>query len=320
MIFTSAPYDEKKPRRHEGNHEDHENFFQGFLVSPVRACLDGRQGTLGQFQVHQRLFHLFHSDTGNPASEPAAISDERGAHLLAVTPAQKAAQIVHPVRQAKRHGLFSIPIFPREQGRFLALQPVATPFLHQGNKSLVNILLDRLQAPHVVGIFRQEGIEHDLAFARGIHTAFDAELLDRLVEAEGGAHDADGTEDRGSIAEDFIGRAGDHVAAGGADILDEGQHGNLLFVRQLADAPVDQMRLHRRTARRIDNQRHGFRLFDAEGALEVARRRGDREARLERRRKADGAGQSHHGDNGNATAPFLRKKLVDPFVHAASSL
>ena len=51
----------------------------------------------------------------------------------------------------------------------------------------------------------------------------------------------------------------DHVAAGGRDVLDEHQHALVLLARKVADARVDQPRLHRRAARRIDRDRDGRR-------------------------------------------------------------
>ena len=49
----------------------------------------------------------------------------------------------------------------------------------------------------------------------------DAELLDRLVKSEGRADHADRADDRGLIADDLIGGAGNHVTARGRNILHE---------------------------------------------------------------------------------------------------
>ena len=91
-------------------------------------------------------------------------------------------------------------------------------------------------ARDVVGVFREERIEHRLVLARGIEPALDADLLDQLLKSERAADHADRAQDRRRIAEDLIARAGDHVAAGGRDILDEHQHRQLLFRGELPDA------------------------------------------------------------------------------------
>ena len=143
----------------------------------------------------------------------------------------------------------------------------------------------RLQPLHVLGLLRQERIEHRLVLARGVEPPLDADLLDQLVEAERAADHADRADDGGCIGDDLVGRAGDHVAAGRRDILDEGDHRHLLLVGERADAPVDQMRLRRRAARRIDRQRDRADVAHGEGALQRARDTGERQAGLQRRSK-----------------------------------
>src|SRR5262249_61246276 len=111
---------------------------------------------------------------------------------------------------------------------------------------------DRLGRGGVFWVSGQEWIEHRLVPAGGVEPTLDAEPLDRLLEAEGTADHADRTEDRRGIAENLVARTRDHVAAGGRDVLDEDQHRQLLFRRELLDAPVDLARLHRRAAGAID--------------------------------------------------------------------
>ena len=107
----------------------------------------------------------------------------------------------------------------------------------------------------VVRILRQERIEHRLVLARSIKPALDADLGDQLVETERAADHADRADDRTRIGNDLVGGAGEHVAAGGGGVLDEGDDLAAVFLRQIADAAEDQVRLRRRAARRIDDQR-----------------------------------------------------------------
>ena len=95
---------------------------------------------------------------------------------------------------------------------------------------------------------------------------------------------------------DLVGGAGDHVAAGGRHVLGKRNHPNVLFRRKLADAAIDQMRLHRRSPGGVDQERDCACLAHPEGALEGARDIGEREAWLERRRQADHTRQTHHGN------------------------
>ena len=81
------------------------------------------------------------------------------------------------------------------------------------------------------------------------------------------------------IGDDLVGGAGDHVAARGRDILDEGDDLRLFSSRQIANAAEDQMRLRGRAARRIDDQRHRGRVANAEQAIERARDPGHGQAR-----------------------------------------
>ena len=186
----------------------------------------------------------------------------------------------------------------------------AAAFLDQRDEVLVDVLLDRLDALHVLRLLRQERIEHHLALAGGVEPALDAELFHQLGEAERAADHADRADDRKGIADDLVGGAGQHVAAGGADILDEGDDRKLLFLGQLPDAAEDQMRLRRRAARRIDDQRHGARVAHREGALQRA---GDRSTSISPGRNgvthADDARQPHHRHHRDVGAKARRHQL-----------
>ena len=99
-------------------------------------------------------------------------------------------------------------------------------------KARVDVLLDRLEARDVLGVLGQERIEHRLVGAGRIDAPLDADLLDQLGKAERRADHADRADDRGRVGDDLVGRAGDHVAARGRDVLDEGDDRALLLARR----------------------------------------------------------------------------------------
>ena len=116
-----------------------------------------------------------------PDSSPLARRDHRRQHLVAEARAQGRAQIADAVGEAERHGRFAGPVFAGEQEIVGALQPRAAALLHQRDEDRVDLALDRLQPRDVVGVFRQERIEHRLVLARRIEPALDADLLDQLL-------------------------------------------------------------------------------------------------------------------------------------------
>src|SRR5215471_6244573 len=107
----------------------------------------------------------------------------------------------------------------------------------------MNVLLDRLDPFYVVRLFGKKGIKHRLAVSGRVKPPLDANFLHELVKTEGTADDADRTDDGKLIADDLVGRTGQHIAARRTDILDECQHRKLLFLGELADPLEDQMRL-----------------------------------------------------------------------------
>ena len=143
--------------------------------------------------------------------------------------------------------------------------------LHEVDEDGVDFLLYCFQPRNIVGILRQKRIEHRLVLACGVKPPLDADLLDQFLKAERAADYADRSEDRRWIAVYLVAGAGDHIAAGSRDILDENQHRQLFFARKLPDAQVDLARLHGRTTRRIDQERYGLRVFYRKGAFEYAR-------------------------------------------------
>ena len=110
----------------------------------------------------------------------------------------------------------------------------------------------------VVFVLRPERVEHRLARAGRVDAPFDAELADRLDEAEAAGHHADRSDNGVGVGEDFVAGAGQPVAARGRDVLDEHQHRDVLLVGEVADATVDQRRLDGGAAGRIDRQGDGL--------------------------------------------------------------
>ncbi|KTT88509.1 hypothetical protein NS44R_15105, partial [Mammaliicoccus sciuri] len=142
---------------------------------------------------------------------------------------------------------------------------------------------------------------------------------DRLLEAEAAADHADRAEDRGRIAIDLVARAGDHVAAGGRDVLGEHQHRQFLLGCQLADAQIDLARLHRRAARRIDHQRHRLGIPRTKGALQHLGDAGERHAGPQRRHRAYHARQPHHRHHGRAAPETCGQHSLHAFEQSRTS-
>ena len=110
--------------------------------------------------------------------------------------------------------------------------------------------------------------------------------------------DAYGTDDRAFIRVDLVGRTGDHVSARCRHVFSEGIDRQFLFLRQRANALVDERGLHGRTARRIDDERHRLHAPEREGRFERACDAGEVEPAAQGLRGADGAREPHHGDDG----------------------
>src|SRR3974377_2250805 len=95
----------------------------------------------------------------------------------------------------------------------------------------------------------------------------DAEPLDQLREAEARADDADRAEDRGFLAEDFVAGEREPIPPRCRHILGKGDDRNVPLLGELANAPEEQRGLHRRTARRIDDDGDRYEVGDAERPL-----------------------------------------------------
>ena len=88
---------------------------------------------------------------------------------------------------------------PENKVVFTAVELAAAARLHQIDEARVDFPLDRLEPRHVLGLLRQERIEHRLVLAGGVEPPLDADLLDQLGEAERAADHADRTDDRGRV-------------------------------------------------------------------------------------------------------------------------
>jgi hypothetical protein len=141
------------------------------------------------------------------------------------------------------------------------------------------------------------------SFTGGIEAPLDADLVDQLVQAEGRGHDSDRAYDRASIGIDLVTGDREQIAARRGDVLGEHIDLETLFFSKRADALVDQHRLHRRAARRIDLDCDRLGAAHGERPLDRACTGRKREPRPERRRHADGAAESEHWDEGAAPGP-----------------
>ena len=147
--------------------------------------------------------------------------------------------------------------------------------------------------------------------------ALDAELVHQFGKAERSADHADRADDRILVADDFVGCAGQHVAAGSADILDESQHRNVLFIRQLPDAAdrSDAIARASRPGEFID-ERHGARMRRFKGALQCPGNRRQHDPRPQRRNHADDAAEPHDRHNGDVAAKAAWHQPGEKLNHA----
>ena len=175
--------------------------------------------------------------------------------------------------------------------------------------------LNRPDPFDILRLLPQKRIGEAFGTAGGYHPP-----LHQLGKAEGSGNYPDGADDRAVIHPDMIARTGQPIAARRRDILDKGMNRDRLFRRQPPDARGNQARLHRRSARRIDHQRHGRRfhpkgLFDQRpkaGIVEPARSRADHTG------KADHRHEGRMFDKGDVTyhAPevILARRLRKPLA------
>jgi hypothetical protein len=88
--------------------------------------------------------------------------------------------------------------------------------------------------------------------------AVDAEPLDQPRETEARGDHPDRSQERGFLGVDLVAGERQPVPARRRDILGEGKDRDVLLLRELADAAVEQCGLHRRPARRV--YRQGYRV------------------------------------------------------------
>ena len=158
----------------------------------------------------------------------------------------------------------------------------------------MHVALQRLEMRDVAVALGLERVEHRLVLAGGVHAPLDAELLDQPGEAEAGRNDADRADDGTRIDEDVIAGERDHVAARRGNVLDRNDDLLAILLGERADALVNEMRLHRRAARRIHHDGHRRRLLHREGTLELRRDGSERDALPQRRDLPDDARKADH--------------------------
>ena len=151
----------------------------------------------------------------------------------------------------------------------------------------------RRRRPRSSGFTARKGSSSDFFSPAVIEPALDSELRDRLLKAEAGIDDSDAADDGVVVHEDLVRRRREPVAAGRGDVLDEGHHGHVALRGQGADAVVDERRLRRRAARRVDLQRDGLEPRLAEGPLQQGPRALHADAPAEHAGPADHAGKAH---------------------------
>src|SRR5690606_7593463 len=177
---------------------------------PQRALLHRRQHTgrpvLRRRESGARQRHAF----GGPAApeaqaaqEPFRPLDAAQAHLLAEAVAQHTAQLTQGVGKTELDCLGAGPELAAEQLVLRRLQALAAAVAHHLFEDLVEIILQRLDARHVVRILRAEGIENRLALAGGVDAPLDAELFHQPREAKALGDDADRADDRGRLDKDL---------------------------------------------------------------------------------------------------------------------
>lgn len=223
--------------------------------------------------------------------------------FLAEAPAHDRAEVAQPVDQPERQRPPPGPEGAGEQFLLRSGQAGAAAGAHHRLERLVHVGLEGLQMGDPVLPLRREGVEQHLLVAGGVEAPFDAVALDQPMQPEAGRHHADGADDGAFVGPDLVRRAGQPVAARGRGILAEGEDRHLLLFRQIADPLGDQRRLHRRPARRVDDQRHRLLVLGREGALQQRGDAGQRQAGAERTALADDPGQADDGHQRPGLAP-----------------
>ena len=120
----------------------------------------------------------------------------------------------------------------------------------------------------ILRAFGGEGVVAGLVGAGDAQAAGDAEARQGLVETEAAADDADGADDAHRVGQDAVCGAGKPVAAGGADLPDDGGDGDVVAGGAIADAAGDEIRLYRGAAGAFDVQHQVGALRGGAGAVD----------------------------------------------------
>jgi hypothetical protein len=124
--------------------------------------------------------------------------------------------------------------------------------IHNPNHEKRNTLLTEITRGVVTGsiplqptaVGEDEGLPEQVSRRDGlsVHTATEQVRYtsEWILEAEARRDHADGAEDGGRVGHDLVRRAGDPVAAGGGNILDEGIGFDLVLRSETRDASGDQ--------------------------------------------------------------------------------
>ena len=126
-----------------------------------------------------------------------------------------------------------------------ALQLAAAALDNMVDELLVDFSLKGFQPRHIFFRLGPERVEDHLALAGGIDAPVDTKLLDRPVKTEAGRHHADGSDDRGGVGVDFIGRCRQPIPTACRHILAEGKHRHIGLAGQITNPLANQRRLHR---------------------------------------------------------------------------
>src|SRR6476619_3334882 len=204
-----------------------------------------------------------------PAAEPARRRrDQAEANFVAVEFAHLAAEVGQAVDQPELERLPAGPELAGEEVVSSLLDAHATSRLDEIDELGMRVALDGLDPLHVFLLHRQERVERGLVAAGSIDAALDADLVDQLVQTEGGGDDADRADDRACIGIDLVAGDREQVASRRGDVLGEHIDLQTLLLGKRADALVDQHRLHGGAAWRVDldgdriGPAHGEGLFD----------------------------------------------------------
>src|SRR5271165_1152137 len=245
------------------------------VTRPYRTFLERGHEFLCKSAAPQDELKIPHSRLHAPEPAPRR-RDQRGRHVDPEALAQRRTQIPNGVGKSEGDRLGTGPVLAGEQGLLRTLEARTAAFLYQLDEPFMDFPLHALEALHILRVLGQKRIEHRLVLAGGIEPSLDAELVDQLGETERTADHPNRADDRRWVANDLVRGAGNHVAARSRHVFGKRDHRAAVLRRKLANAAVDQMRLHRRATGRVDQERDRARITHAECALQGTRNSGER--------------------------------------------